>query len=134
MLLTANIISGKWTLLILQDVAKGINRYSTLERGLPGISPKTLVKRLKRLQEAGVLTRRSYPEVPPRVEYALTAMGQELIPLVDHMRAYGTKWLSKGDAASDGMPGDHKHGASRSSIGCQPGLRESPGTFPPARA
>lgn len=110
-LLTANIISGKWTLLVLRDLTSGINRFSTLERSLTGISPKTLSVRLKSLEEAGILTRTSYPEVPPRVEYALTAMGQELIPLIDHMREYGTKWLATGDAALGAMPGDSKHGA-----------------------
>ena len=110
-LLTANIISGKWTLLLLRDLTSGINRFSTLERSLTGISPKTLSAGLKSLQEAGILTRTSYPEVPPRVEYALTAMGQELIPLIDHMREYGSKWLTTGDAASGTMPVVSKHGA-----------------------
>jgi DNA-binding HxlR family transcriptional regulator len=111
LLLTAKIISGRWTLLILRDLISGINRFSTLERSLTGISPKTLSARLKSLQEAGILTRRSYPEVPPRVEYALTPMGQELIPLIDHMREYGTKWLMTGDGASGAMPGVSTHGA-----------------------
>ena len=106
MLLTASIISGKWTLLVLRDLSNGINPFSTLERSLTGISPKTLAERLKSLQEAGILTRTSYPQFPPRVEYALTAMGQELIPLIDHMREYGAKWLTTGDAASGAMPGD----------------------------
>ena len=110
-LLTANIISGKWTLLVLRDLSSGINRFSTLIRSLSGISPKTLSERLRRLEEVGVITRTAYPEVPPRVEYALTAMGQDLIPLIDHMREYGTKWLATGDAASPATPGHSKHGA-----------------------
>lgn len=93
---TADIISGKWTLLILRDLSKGINRFSALERSLTGISPKTLSERLKGLERAGVVTRKSYAEVPPRVEYTLTGMGWDLIPLIDHMRDYGTKWLSDG--------------------------------------
>lgn len=93
---TADIISGKWTLLILRDLARGLNRFSVLERSLAGISPKTLSERLKSLEKAGVVTRKSYAEVPPRVEYSLTDMGQDLIPLVEHMRDYGTKWLSNG--------------------------------------
>jgi DNA-binding HxlR family transcriptional regulator len=105
---TAAIISGKWTLLILRDLSKGINRFSALERSLTGISPKTLSERLKGLEKAGIVTRKSYAEVPPRVEYTLTAMGLELIPLIDHMRDYGTKWLSDGSplatTAVDGDP------------------------------
>ena len=91
---TADIISGKWTLLILRDLSKGVNRFSALERSLAGISPKTLSERLKSLEKAGVVTRKSFAEVPPRVEYTLTVMGWDLIPLIDHMREYGDKWLS----------------------------------------
>lgn len=90
---TADIISGKWTLLILRDLAEGINRFSALERSLAGISPKTLSERLKGLEKAGIITRKSYAEVPPRVEYSLTDMGRDLIPLIDHMRDYGSRWL-----------------------------------------
>jgi len=91
---TADIISGKWTLLILRDLSKGVNRFSALERSLTGISPKTLSERLKSLEKAGVITRKSFAEVPPRVEYTLTVMGWDLIPLIDHMRDYGDKWLN----------------------------------------
>ena len=98
---TADIISGKWTLLILRDLSDGINRFSALERSLAGISPKTLSERLKGLEKAGIVTRKSYAEVPPRVEYTLTEMGWDLIPLIEHMRDYGTKWLSDGDSAAD---------------------------------
>jgi DNA-binding HxlR family transcriptional regulator len=91
---TADIISGKWTLLILRDLSKGVNRFSALERSLAGISPKTLSERLKSLEKAGIVTRKSFAEVPPRVEYTLTIMGWDLIPLIDHMRDYGDKWLS----------------------------------------
>jgi len=91
---TADIISGKWTLLILRDLSKGVNRFSALERSLNGISPKTLSERLKSLEKAGIVTRKSFAEVPPRVEYNLTGMGWDLIPLIDHMRDYGSKWLS----------------------------------------
>ena len=110
-LLTATIISGKWTLLLLRDLASGRNRFSTLERSLTGISPKTLSERLKSLQQAGIVTREAHAEFPPRVEYTLTARGQELIPLIDHLREYGTKWLMTGDAASGAMPVISTHGA-----------------------
>lgn len=102
---TADLISGKWTLLVLRDLAKGIDRFSRLERSLAGISPKTLSERLRSLERAGVVTRTVYSEVPPRVEYALTPMGQDLIPLIEHMREWGTRWLSTGDAASPETPG-----------------------------
>ena len=91
---TADLVQGKWSLLVLRDLARGINRFSRLERSLVGISPKTLADRLASFEQAGIVTRTSYPEVPPRVEYALTPLGLDLIPLVDHTRAYGEKWLS----------------------------------------
>jgi len=108
---TADIISGKWTLLILRDLSKGINRFSALERSLAGISPKTLSERLKGLEKSGIVTRKSYAEVPPRVEYTLTGMGWDLIPLIDHMRDYGTKWLSDGRSSVGIAPDDDARGA-----------------------
>jgi DNA-binding HxlR family transcriptional regulator len=108
---TADIISGKWTLLILRDLSKGINRFSALERSLTGISPKTLSERLKGLEKAGIVTRRSYAEVPPRVEYTLTDMGWDLIPLIEHMRDYGTKWLTDGRVSTVLLADDNAPGA-----------------------
>ena len=108
---TADIISGKWTLLILRDLSAGINRFSALERSLVGISPKTLSERLKALEKSAIITRRSFAEVPPRVEYTLTEMGWDLIPLIEHMREYGTKWLSDGGVAATGTPGQGSPGA-----------------------
>jgi len=108
---TADIISGKWTLLILRDLSKGINRFSALERSLSGISPKTLSERLKGLEKTGIVTRKSFAEVPPRVEYTLTGMGWDLIPLIDHMRDYGTKWLGDGGSPSGIATDDRARGA-----------------------
>jgi DNA-binding HxlR family transcriptional regulator len=90
---TAEIISGKWTLLIIRDLADSSLRFCELERSLDGISPRTLSLRLRALEEQGVLERRTYPEVPPRVEYALTDKGKALVPLIEDMRMYGKRWL-----------------------------------------
>ena len=90
---TADLIGNKWTPLILRDLALGQRRFSQLERSLTGISPKTLSERLKRLEEAEVVTRQCYAEVPPRVEYALTPKGEALLPVIDCMRDFGTAWL-----------------------------------------
>jgi DNA-binding HxlR family transcriptional regulator len=89
----AEIISGKWTLLIIRDLAEGRARFCELERSLEGISPRTLSLRLRALEEHGIIERHTYPEVPPRVEYALTEKGQALAPLIDDMREYGRRWL-----------------------------------------
>src|SRR5215469_2316605 len=91
--LTARIISGKWTLLIIRDLASGVKRFNQLERSLQGISPKTLSERLRALEEEGVIHRQTFAEVPPRVEYSLTAKGHDLVEVVECMRCYGKQWL-----------------------------------------
>ncbi len=93
---TAEIIGNKWTPLIVRDLARGRRRFSELERSLMGISPKTLSERLKRLEDAGVVVRECFAEVPPRVEYSLTAKGHALLPVIESMRAFGVDWLSAG--------------------------------------
>lgn len=97
--LTAKIVSGKWTLLIFRDLAGGTRRFNELERSLQGISPKTLSQRLRGLERAGMIARRSYAQVPPRVEYSLTEKGLALIPVIDRMREYGSQWLAGEDCA-----------------------------------
>ena len=92
---TAEIVCGKWTLLVIRDLADGRSRFCELERSLHGISPRTLSLRLRALEEEGILERQTYPEVPPRVEYALTEKGRALVPLIDSMRAYGSQWLGR---------------------------------------
>ena len=86
---TAEIISGKWTLLIIRDLGTGTKRFSDLERSLVGISPKTLSERLTALEREGVVHRQTYAEVPPKVEYSLTDRGQTLKPVVDAMCKWG---------------------------------------------
>jgi DNA-binding HxlR family transcriptional regulator len=90
---TAEIVCAKWTILIVRDLADGRSRFSQMERSLAGISPRTLSLRLRALEEEGIVERRTYPEVPPRVEYALTEKGLALIPIIDSMRHYGRTWL-----------------------------------------
>ena len=90
---TADIVCGKWTLLLIRDLADGRSRFCELERSLQGISPRTLSLRLRALEEEGVVRRKTFPEVPPRVEYALTDKGRALVPIIESMRAYGTEWL-----------------------------------------
>jgi DNA-binding HxlR family transcriptional regulator len=93
---TADIVCGKWTMLVIRDLAEGRSRFCELERSLAGISPRTLSLRLRALEEEGIVARQTYPEVPPRVEYALTHKGRALVPIVESMRAYGTEWLGAG--------------------------------------
>jgi DNA-binding HxlR family transcriptional regulator len=90
---TADLVCAKWTILVIRDLAGGCSRFCELERSLAGISPRTLSLRLRALEEEGIVDRRTYPEVPPRVEYELTDKGRALLPLIDDMRAYGREWL-----------------------------------------
>jgi DNA-binding HxlR family transcriptional regulator len=90
---TAEVVCGKWTLLVIRDLADGSSRFCELERSLQGISPRTLSLRLRALEDEGIVERHTYPEVPPRVEYALTEKGRALVPLIDDMRTYGARWL-----------------------------------------
>jgi DNA-binding HxlR family transcriptional regulator len=97
---TADIICGKWTILVIRDLADGRTRFCELERSLTGISPRTLSLRLKALEEEGIVERHTFPEVPPRVEYSLTTKGQALLPLIEDMRRYGREWLDVADCAT----------------------------------
>jgi len=90
---TAEIVCGKWTLLLIRDLSEGRSRFCELERSLQGISPRTLSLRLRALEEEGIVERDTYPEVPPRVEYVLTEKGLALLPIIDGMREYGDRWL-----------------------------------------
>ena len=90
---TAEIVCGKWTLLLVKELAEGQSRFCELERQLGGISPRTLSLRLRALEEEGIVVRETFPEVPPRVEYALTEKGRALVPIVEDMRSYGLTWL-----------------------------------------
>jgi DNA-binding HxlR family transcriptional regulator len=90
---TAEIISGKWTLLIIRDLASGVKRFNQLERSLHGISPKTLSERLRSLEEEGIIIRQTFAEVPPRVEYSLTEKGYDLVGVIESMRSFGKRWL-----------------------------------------
>ena len=90
---TTEIICGKWTLLIIRDLASDTKRFCQLERSLQGISPKTLTDRLHTLEREGVISRQTFGEVPPRVEYSLTAKGRALAEIIEAMRIFGTEWL-----------------------------------------
>jgi DNA-binding HxlR family transcriptional regulator len=92
---TAELVGTKWTPLIVHDLSEGPRRFMQLEHACPGISPRTLSERLDRLEEEGVLIRRSYPESPPRVEYELTEKGRALLPIISAMRRFGRSWLTE---------------------------------------
>ncbi|SIN65270.1 winged helix-turn-helix transcriptional regulator [Chitinophaga niabensis] len=92
--LTVQIIGGKWKPLILHLVSSGANRFSLLEKHLPGISRKMLANQLREMEKDGLLTREIFAEVPPRVEYSLTEMGTSLLIAVEPMLKWGEKYLT----------------------------------------
>jgi DNA-binding HxlR family transcriptional regulator len=89
--LALRVIQGRWKLLILRELIEGVRRFSDLQRGLSGVSQKVLTAQLRELEADGVVRRTVYPEVPPRVDYALTDLGRELIPVLEGLHAWGEK-------------------------------------------
>jgi DNA-binding HxlR family transcriptional regulator len=90
---TATLIGDRWTPLIVRDLAPGCRRFSELQRSLDGISPKTLSDRLRKLEDAEIVSRTCFAEMPPRVEYRLTEKGHALLPVIESMRDFGESWL-----------------------------------------
>lgn len=95
-----DVIGGKWKPLILWALGDNVLRFSELQRGLPGVNTKMLTKQLRELEEDGIITRTVYPEVPPRVEYAITDFGRTLIPILQALCNWGAEYL--GVSATNG--------------------------------
>ncbi len=89
-----NLIGSKWKVLLLENLRDGRKRYGELKRLLPDISEKVLIQELKDLVASGLLTKHAYPEIPPRVEYELTDSGQQALPIVDSLVAFGKQHLA----------------------------------------
>lgn len=86
---TLTLISDKWKVLILRDLLMGTKRFGELKKSLDGVSPKVLISQLRQMEASGLLTRKVYAEVPPRVEYTLTELGYSLQPVLEAMRDWG---------------------------------------------
>jgi DNA-binding HxlR family transcriptional regulator len=87
-----DLVGDKWTLLIVRDLAAGPRRFVELQRVLPGISTEQLRSRLNRMVADGMLTRKRYREVPPRVDYALTERARDLMPVLGELARWGYEW------------------------------------------
>ena len=85
----ASVIDGRWTTLIIRDLLPGKRRYSELLASLGGVSPKVLAERLRFLEAQGVVHKTTYPVVPPKTEYELTATGRKLEAVIQAMAAFG---------------------------------------------
>lgn len=92
---TVQLIGSKWKLLILRNLMQRPWRFNKLRRDLEGISQKVLTDSLRSMEEDGILTRTVYPEVPPRVEYALSDLGQSLRPIIESMAEWGQNYKDR---------------------------------------
>lgn len=92
---TLTLISSKWKILILRDLMPGTKRFGELKKSIGGVSQKVLTAQLREMETDGLVIRTVYPEVPPRVEYTLTALGHSLKPILDAMWDWGEAYQSK---------------------------------------
>jgi len=89
---TLDIIGGRWKVLILHELFQGVKRFNELHRSLNGVTQKMLTQQLRELEDAGIIHREVYPQVPPKVEYSLTPLGRTLEPILDAMHAWGQRY------------------------------------------
>ncbi len=89
---TLMLIGDKWKVLILRDLLPGTKRFGELKKSIGNVSQKVLTAQLRAMEESGLLTRTVYAEVPPRVEYSLTELGQSLKPILDAMWNWGEEY------------------------------------------
>ena len=89
---TVQLIGNKWKLLILRNLLVRPWRFNELMKSLEGISQKVLTESLRSMESDGIITRTVYPEVPPRVEYALSELGESMRPILDAMQAWGNDY------------------------------------------
>lgn len=88
---TLKVIGGRWKLLILRELFRGTKRFSELQRAINGISQRMLTQQLRGLESDGIVNRKIYPQVPPKVEYSLTPLGESLNPILNSMHKWGLK-------------------------------------------
>lgn len=91
---TVDLIGNKWKVLIIRELLKGTYRFNELHRSIEGISQKVLTENLRKLESDGIIQRTVYAEVPPRVEYSLSELGDNLRPIIAAMRAWGLDYLN----------------------------------------
>lgn len=86
---TLTLIGDKWKVLILRDLLTGTKRFGELKKSVGNVSQKVLTSQLRDMEESGLVNRKVYAEVPPRVEYSLTELGKSLNPILDAMKCWG---------------------------------------------
>lgn len=94
---TVSLIGSKWKLLILRNLMARPWRFNELKKDLEGISQKVLTDSLRSMESDGIITRTVYPEVPPRVEYALSELGESMRPIIKSMEQWGRQYLERNE-------------------------------------
>lgn len=97
---TLSLIGDKWKVLILRDLITGTKRFGELKKSIGTVSQKVLTAQLRNMEENGLIHREVYAEVPPRVEYSLTELGQSLKPILDAMQNWGEEYKQNHEKAS----------------------------------
>lgn len=92
---TLEVIGGRWKVLILRELFQGVRRFGQLHRALHGITQKMLTQQLREMEEDGIIHREVYLQVPPKVEYSLTVLGESLKPIIDSMHEWGVRHLNE---------------------------------------
>ncbi|MEY2333887.1 winged helix-turn-helix transcriptional regulator [Acidithiobacillus ferrianus] len=98
--ITLKAIGGRWKVLILQELFKGTRRFSQLHRGIPGITQKMLTQQLREMEKHCIISRLVYAEIPPKVEYSLTPLGESLWPVLLAMHEWGVQQQIMTDSAA----------------------------------
>ena len=101
---TLTLISDKWKVLILRDLMSGTKRFGELKKSIGHVTQKVLTAQLRQMEESGLLTRKVYAEVPPRVEYTLTELGYSLKPVLDAMWTWGEGYKSRLEGGRAAIP------------------------------
>lgn len=92
---TLEVLGGRWKVLVLDQLFSGVKRFSELHRALPGVSHRTLTQQLRELEGHGIIRRKVYPQVPPKVEYSLSPLGESLRPVLDAMHDWAETYACK---------------------------------------
>lgn len=100
---TLEVIGGRWKVLVIHYLLEGVRRFGELSRALKGVSARTLAKQLRELEADGVIHRKDFKQIPPKVEYSLTPLGQRLTPVLLAMSDWGQQ-LERGRGSSSARP------------------------------
>lgn len=105
---TMQVIGGKWKIIILWAITNDVNRFGALQRAIPSITKKMLTSELRALESAGLISRKVYPVVPPRVDYSITPLGETLRPVLNALGDWGRRHVLTGEARPDQLSGQQR--------------------------